>query len=74
MGDYADDAIQAGLDSPWGWRRPRYPRPERPKKCRHCGEHPLYWMEVDGVWRLGIGGEMHTCKPPTPFDFEDLTK
>ena len=33
MGDHADDAIFAGLDQSWGWRRtPRYSsRPAQPK-------------------------------------------
>ncbi len=47
MGDYADDAIFAGLDQSWGWRRPRaYSTP--PKKtnaeifAKHAGNATLF--------------------------------
>ena len=40
-------------------RRPRLPEP--PKTCRHCSKKNLYWVVVDGKWRLGKKGKEHKC-------------
>lgn len=41
MGEYADDAIQAGLDQSWGWRRSRrtYQKPTNKEIFREFA-HP----------------------------------
>jgi len=32
------------------------------KKCRLCGDSNLEWIRLDGNWRLGFNGVVHSCK------------
>jgi hypothetical protein len=67
MGDFADMAAADGIEGWRGahgralpfWPseeqagKPLHPiHTERPKACRQCGYHFLFWHQVDGVWRL----------------------
>lgn len=68
MGEYADDAIDAGF-AEWGGIEGdeddfdpidgAYIR--RGRRCKYCGERGLEWGQNSGKWRLFKGGEMHSC-------------
>lgn len=65
MGDFADMAVDDGMDN-WrgGGRMPFWPsegqagKPlhpmftQRPRTCRKCGYHFLFWHQANGKWRL----------------------
>jgi hypothetical protein len=84
VGEYADDALFAGLDSDdpfgeynWGWARPR--RRRRKLFCQYCGEGGFHWVKRDGHWRLGYTDKfyqerVHDCPelhgPASADDFE----
>jgi hypothetical protein len=67
MGDFADMAIDEGLESFRPSRRRNLPfwpseamagRPlhpahtEKPKTCQKCGKGWLFWQVINGAWRL----------------------
>lgn len=73
MGEYADDALFAGLDQSWGYR-PRHRVRRQPLKiCNTCGKRSLIWKNENDEWFLAeldlISGEFvkHSCKMKDAF-------
>lgn len=91
MGEYADMANDDGIDSWRGAGRsagaqywPDEPGNRLPpqythatKRCRRCGQAPLYWEQVNGKWRLHAFDNklrdyvLHACAQPTPGGPDD---
>lgn len=64
MGEYADMAIEEGLDQSWGWRRPRQYSVNY-ITCRACGETGLLWSDFAPFHLTEWSGDKrvrHTCK------------
>jgi hypothetical protein len=88
MGEIADSIIDAMLDRMVGgdssedwddWEQEDdAPRGPQPKRCKYCGEHPLYWYEVwPHHWRLRRSdGTPHKCDhtPKTGRLLQDLRR
>jgi hypothetical protein len=72
MGEYADDAIDAGF-AEWGGIEGRDDEDDfdpidgayirRGRRCKFCGERALSWTKHQGKWRLAKRGQLHTCAP-----------
>jgi len=71
MGDYADDAIDAGF-AEWGGIEGRDDEDDfdpidgayirRGRCCKYCGERGLHWgRQADGKWRLFKQAALHSC-------------
>lgn len=70
MGDYADMAIDDGIDS---WNQPddddladpmdggyfRYKK--RSLTCRYCGKSGFWWQKYEGGWRMFNEDGLHSC-------------
>ncbi len=59
--------------SPWDEDEPRE---GAPASCKRCGAKHLRWeRDENDKWVLVTQRfEVHRCPPPSPSDFEDLSK
>jgi hypothetical protein len=49
--------------------------PARYKTCKYCGATGLRWKQIEGLWKLCVGGIPHQCKPKyTTGNMIDLRK
>lgn len=63
MGDIADLALEAVVDT---WSGPACLPYPRDKVCRCCGQGGLHWATRGGRWRLMDAGGIHCC-PVNPL-------
>ena len=79
MGEYADELLDAWIDSgeSFSTRRPR--SKPKPQTCKYCGQGALWWHQMnDGTWRLisysndtEMRRLLHSCRTQSNPEFED---
>lgn len=53
MGEYADEVVDALINSEESWSIKRPQSRPKSKTCKHCGQGGLWWHRLaDGSWRL----------------------